>query len=284
MLCLVFGVACSSGGALRGESVPATTVAPATTTTTTTTTVPVPADVQALIASTTMTDRGRRAFLGAGPEIEDTATFARNCGADRPTESSDVAVVHTQGCYVNARIHLLATDRPEARTLLSIVAAHELLHAVYASLAPADRNRIDGELMASRAGNDRLEERLRPYGKGPTLTNEIHSILGSEFDGLSPGLEAHYAQFFADRAQVVAARRRTFGEREDDIHRRKVEVADLDTRISTLKDAQAGLRSGGDIRSYNANVAVINGLIARYNAAVAELNGRIAEYNELLGG
>lgn len=262
---------------------PATTVAP-TATTTTTTTVAVPADVQALIASTTMTDRGRRAFLGASPEIEDTATFARNCGADRAPESSDAAGVHTQGCYVNARIHLLATDRPEARTLLSIVAAHELLHAVYASLAPADRNRIDGELMASRAGNDRLEERLRPYGNGPTLTNEIHSILGSEFDGLSPGLEAHYAQFFADRGQVVAARQRTFGEREDDIHRRKAEVADLDTRISALKDAQAGLRSGGDIRSYNANVAVINGLVARYNAAVAELNGRIAEYNDLLGG
>lgn len=286
-LLLVVGVACSSGGALPDAPAAAPTSVVTTTTATTTattTTAPVPADIQGLIASTTMTERGRRTFLAASPEIEDTATFARNCGADPASDSPDQAGVHTQGCYVNGRIHLLGTDRAEARALLYVVAAHELLHAVYASLAPADRSRIDAELEASRAGNEALAERLRPYGGGPTLDNEIHSILGSEFDGLSPALEAHYAQFFADRSQVVAARRRTLGQREDDIRTRKAEVADLDARISSLKDTQQELRAGGDIKAYNANVAVINGLIARYNAEVADLNARIDDYNAVLGG
>lgn len=282
---LAVGVACSSGGTLSGAPGPPTVVATtSTSTSTTTTTVPAPADVQALIASTTMTDRGRRIFLAAGPAIEDLTTFARNCGADKTSDSPDEAGVHTQGCYVNGRIHLLGTEKAEAGALLEVVAAHELLHAVYATLVPADRTRIDAEVEAARVGNERLDERLRPYGSGPTLDNEIHSILGSEFEGLSPGLEAHYALFFADRTQVVAARRRTLGQREDDIRAGKAQVADLDARIVSLKGAQERLGAAGDIRAYNANVPVINGLIARYNADVADLNARIDDYNALLGG
>lgn len=263
------------------------TTAEATTTTTlapTTTTVPVPADVADLAATTTMTERARRVFLAASPAIEDPATFAGNCGVDQATAAPGETRTHTQGCYVRGRIHLLVPDKAEARGLLYVVAAHELLHAVYASLGAVDRIRIDAELEAARAGNERLEERLKPYGAGPTLTNEIHSILGSEFDGLSPTLEAHYAQFFADRSSVVAVRQRTLGSREDEIRRLKADIEDLDTRITTLKGTQEQLRDRGDFRGYNDNVAAINGLISRYNAQVDALNVRIEEYNGLLGG
>ena len=266
-----------------------TTVEPATTATTattapTTTTAPVPSDVADLAATTTMTERGRRIFLAASPAIEDPTTFGVNCGVDERSDNPGGARTHTQGCYVSGRIHLLAPDRAQARELLYVVAAHELLHAVYASLGPADRVRIDAELTAARAGNERLEERLRPYGGSPTLTNEIHSILGSEFDGLSPALEAHYAHYFANRSAVVAARQRTLGSREDEIRRLKADVDDLDARITTLRDNQEQLRASGDIRGYNANVPVINDLIGRYNARIEALNAQIDEYNGLLGG
>jgi len=244
----------------------------------------VAANVADLIAATTMTDRGRRLFLASAPAVEDQATFARNCGIDAPAGAAAEARVHTQGCYVSGRIHLLAGDRVEARELLSVVAAHELLHAAYASLGPAERTRIDAELDAARAGNDRLEERLRAYGTGPTIGNEIHSILGTEFAGLSPVLEAHYAQFFGDRARLVATRQRTLGSREEQIRSLKAGIDALDTRITSLKDALDGMRATGDIRRYNANVVVINGLVSQYEADVADLNARIDEYNLLLGG
>jgi hypothetical protein len=250
----------------------------------TTTTTPVPADVADLAATTTMTERARRVFLAAEPAIEDPTTFARNCGLHEAADVPGQPRTHTQGCYFAGRIHLLAPDRPEARELLYVVAAHELLHAVYADLRPAERARIDAELEAARVGNERLEERLRPYASSPTLTNEIHSILGSEFAGLSPALEAHYAQFFVDRAAVVAARQRTLGGREDEIRRLKAEVDDLDARITTLKADQETLRATGDFRSYNAYVGVVNGLIDRYNASIRTLNALIQEYNSLLGG
>lgn len=282
---LVVAVGCTPTRAPEELPVAApTTTASTATTSTTTTTVALPADVQDLIAATTLTERGRRTFLAADPQIEDTTTFARNCGVDAAPGSGDEPRVHTRGCYVNGRIHLRATERAEARDLLNVVAAHELLHAVYASLGPAERTRLDAELEAARAGNERLEERLRPYGAGPTLYNEVHSILGSEFDGLSPALEAHYAQYFVDRRSVVAARHRTLGAREEEIRRLEVEVEDLDARITALKEGQERLRAAGDIRTYNANVAVINGLVARYNTTAEALNALIAEYNALLGG
>ncbi len=150
------------------NSVPSTSAAP-----TTTTTPPVPADVADLAATTTMTERARRIFLAAIPAIENATTFAASCGVDTRADSPGEPRTHTQGCYVAGRIHLLAPDRAEARDLLYVVAAHELLHAVYASLGPADRARIDAELAAARAGNVRLEERLKPYGAGPTLVNDL---------------------------------------------------------------------------------------------------------------
>lgn len=283
-LTLAVAVACSPAGQ-DPLGAPTTVVTTATTapTTTTTTTAPVPADVAGIIAATTLTDRGRRIFLAASPRIEDATTFARACGIDDAADSPGEPRVHTRGCYVNGRIHLRAGDVAEARELLNVVAAHELLHAVYASLGQAERARIDAELATARAGNERLEERLRPYGGGPTLSNEVHSILGSEFGGLSPALEAHYAQFFADRSRVVASRQRTLGAREDEITRLKAEVDALEARIASLKEGQDALRAQGDFRTYNANVPMINGLIDWYNSQVDALNALVAEYNGLLG-
>jgi hypothetical protein len=273
-----------------GCAAPADRVAPApasstvtTEATTTTTTVPVAPDIADVMATTTMTDRARRTFLAADPTIEDVATFTRNCGLDTRADTPGEPRAHTQGCYASGQIHLLAPDRPEAHDLLYVVAAHELLHAVYAALAPAERAEVDAEVEAARAGNDRLEERLKPYGSTPTLDNEIHSILGSEFDGLSPALEAHYAMYFTNRSVLVAARQRTLGTREDEMRRLKAEIDDLGARIDALRSTQDALRASGDIRTYNANVGVVNGLINQYNADVDTLNARIDEYNSLLG-
>lgn len=257
---------------------PTTTLAP------TTTTAPLPADIADLAATTTMTEQARRLFLAAQPAIEDPATFAGHCGAVVPAGGAGEPRTHTAGCYAAGRIHLLAPDRAEARELLYVVAAHELLHAVYGTLGPAERARIDAELEAARPGNVRLEERLKPYAGLPTLTNEIHSILGSEFADLSPALEAHYARYFTDRSVVVAARQRTLGAREGEIARLRVEVDDLDDRIETLRATMVSQRIAGDITAYNASVEVFNGLVERYNASVSELNAQIAEYNGLLGG
>jgi hypothetical protein len=283
-LVLLVGLGCS--GSTGGTSTPAEPAPPAPTVrASTTSTSTVPTQVSDLITATTMTERARRLFLAANPQVQDAATFARSCSLEGPTSAaSPHPNSQTHGCYVNGRIYLLAFERAEVHDLMYVVAAHELLHAVYAQLPPGERSSLDAQLEAARAGNTRLEERLKAYDPGPTILNEVHSILGSELEGLTPALEAHYATFFADRRTVLAARQRTLGSREDDLARRKAAVADLDARIEDLKDRQAALLSAGSIRSYNANVPVINGLIDDYNTQVAELNQHIEEYNTLLAG
>lgn len=285
-LLLSLGLACTGAGGRAAPASPASSRAPASTAplpSTTTTTLPT--QVADLITASTMTDRARRIFLAASPQVQDAATFARSCALDGQT-SAAAPQPHTQthGCYVNGRIYLLAFERPEIHDLMYVVAAHELLHAVYAQLGPGERAALDAQLQAAREGNTRLEERLKAYDPGPTVVNEIHSILGSEFDGLSPALEAHYAMFFTDRRAVLAARQRTLGAREDDMAERKAAVTELDARIEGLKDRQAALLAAGNIRTYNANVPALNALIDDYNAHIAELNQRIDEYNTLLAG
>jgi hypothetical protein len=271
-------VACSTGtGDFTDPVGPPPSPLEASTTLATAPQAPVTADVADLVATTTMTDRGRRTFLATSPTIEDPPTFATNCGFDKPAEAPGAARVHTAGCYVAGRIHLLAPDRAEAHDLLYVVAAHELLHAVYANLAPAERARIDSELEAARAGNVRLEERLKAYDAGPTLVNEIHSILGSEFDGLSPTLEAHYAQFFTNREAVLAARQRTLGVLEDRMEVLRAEMDDVRVRMDAMEAAPSGIRTFNQVRLYN-------DLVERYNAAVDALNALVDEYNARLGG
>jgi hypothetical protein len=270
---MTLGVGCSTGvGDFTEPATPPPTSAAVTTTVATT--VPVPPDIEDLVAGTTMTPRGRRIFLAASPTIEDAATFAASCGVLKPADVPGTVRVHTSGCYFAGRIHLLAPDRAEARELLYVTAAHELLHAVYAEMGPAERARIDPELEAARAGNVRLEERLKAYETGPTLVNEIHSLLGAEFDGLSPALEAHYAQFFTSRAAILAARQRTLGVLEDRMDQLRAEIDDLDARLEAMRGS---LRTNTQIRTYN-------DVVDRYNATVAALNAAVDEYNARLGG
>jgi len=279
-LAMTLATSCSGPGPLNRVEMPHSTIpvvnpAPATN-------LPPPPDIADLVATTTMTEAAQRIFRSTDPVIEDKASFDASCEVGQ-TGSID-ARTHSRGCFAAGRIHLRAPDRAETRELVYVIAAHELLHAVYASLGPQERRRIDAELAAARVGNDRLEERLAPYGATHTLTNEMHSILGSEFEALSPALEAHYAQYFSNRGVIVAARQRTLGDRENEIRKLRGLLAELDARIKALGDVQEQRRKAVDLRRYNDDVEEFNELILRYNTAVEALNARISEYNDLLSG
>ncbi|MDQ4097423.1 MAG: hypothetical protein M3144_06105, partial [Actinomycetota bacterium] len=145
-----------------------------------------------------------------------------------------------------------------------------------------DRVRIDAELDAARVGNAILEERLEVYtAVAEDTRNEVHAVLGTEFADLSPALEAHFAQYF-DRRLVLAAFQRTLGEREAAIRTLEARVRDTEAQIEPLEARMNALQAAGDIRAYNANVPVINALVAEHNAALRELRQRVEEYNTLL--
>ena len=89
------------------------------------------------------------------------------------------------------------------------------------------------ELNAARAANPALEERLEVYKEaGEDTPDEVHSLLGTEFAGLSPALEAHYAKYF-DRNLVLDAFRRSLGDREDEIRALQARVDELEASSPT---------------------------------------------------
>lgn len=244
------------------------------------TTVPVDPAIEALMVGAGMTEQARRLFLQTSPTIEDNATLAQTCrGVDAAGQPGNS---HTYGCLADGRIHIRSFSVPEMRELSYVVAAHELLHVVYRRMTAAERARIDAELDAARAGNGILEARLEVYTTvAEDSLNEVHSIVGTEFAELSSVLEEHYGAYF-DRGRILGAFQRTLGEREEVIRALEATVSDTEAQIESLEARMDAYRAAGDLRSYNANVPVVNALVAEHNAALRELRQRVDEYNQLL--
>lgn len=222
-----------------------------------------PAEIEQLAAQSTMTERGRNLFYRTNPQINyNRQTLAQNCRIDDETTIE-------LGCYLtNDQIYLLDIDQPELKPQMAVTSAHEMLHAAYERLSSSERRRINTMLKqaANQLNDPKLEERLKDYGQlePGEEDNELHSILGTEFGQLTPELEAHYAQFLSNRAQVVAF--------SDEFDRTfdglRAEIGQLDAQIQATKSRMDTLKQRNQIDAYNSLVPAVNDDINEYNSKV----------------
>ena len=247
-----------------------------------------------------MTTDGLAIFADAQPRVDERIRFALDCPVD---EAASSVVL---GCYTAARIFLLRVDRADLAGVMTVTAAHEMLHAVYADLDSKEGKRIDGLIDGYLAAPDpRVTEALAEYGKiaGTDLDDEAHSLIGTLVHDLPRPLERYYARYFEGREAVVDAfdaYSHVFDELRAAYERLVVEVDALSAELSGL-DSQAGaaareadrlfrdiesLRSQGRseesnalVGSQNAAAARANSLAARYNSLVATYNPKIEELN-----
>jgi hypothetical protein len=132
--------------------------------------------------------------------------------------------------------------------------------------------------------------------------NELHSILGTEFADLGPELEAHYAQYLADRVAVVGLHDRTSAVFDDQQDRAAALVAQMDalatsidTDYATYSAGYAALNEavddfnaradGGDFASQDDFDAERNALLARraeLDADYGAIEDRLDEYDQLV--
>lgn len=221
------------------------------------------AQIETLATQATMTEDGKKIFYRADPKInEDRQTLAQNCRID------DQETIEL-GCYLsNNRIYLLDINQPELEQQMTVTAAHEMLHAAYDRLSVKERNELNARLRetASTLNNPKLQERLKDYGQLETgeEDNELHSILGTEFGGLPADLEAHYAKYISNRAQVVALSDE-FNKTFDGL---RAEITVLDGKIQATKARMDVLRQRNQIDAYNSLVPVVNADITEYNSKV----------------
>ena len=195
---------------------------------------------------------------------------------------SDPESTHTFGCFTRDGIFVRTFAAPQLHDLVYVVAAHELLHAAYQQTRGPAKVTLENDLMAARAGNSVLEDRLKIYAEnGTDSLSEVHSVLGTEFADLSPSLEAHYNLYF-DRAKILAAYTRTLGDRDAET-RSLVETVDTtEQQLEQQRSELDALKASGDLRTYNARVPGFNALVDQHNAAVRRLNQLRDELKALL--
>ena len=143
---LLLGAACSPTGdedapqvAVQSTTQPPTTIAE---------------PIAKLMDRTAMTSQARKLFLDARPRIEPKAEFAGSCRNASGAHTLGCFLVYRScptgaapsGCSKETRIHLLRIDRPDASDLIYVSAAHEVLHAAYEEMPPAERRQIDAQL------------------------------------------------------------------------------------------------------------------------------------------
>jgi hypothetical protein len=260
-------------------------------------------EARAFADTTQMADRANVLYLAARPQIDERASFAKDCPTPEPRDSFVV------GCYQPARrrIFILRIDRPELARAMRVTAAYEMLRAAYADLDAPARKHVDA--MVDDAFRASRDERLRSFAErlGVLPARErletLHSLLGTQVAQLPAELERYYGTLFEDRQAVVSAfwsYKTAFDALDSQLDRLAQEIdglkaqvtvmhsqydvagTDADRLTAQLKDAKS--REAGESLVAQQNVAVdrANDLARRLLATVAEVNAKIDSFNALV--
>lgn len=205
----------------------------------------------------TLTGEGRFLFFASRPVVETGAAFNDVCAAQR----EDVGIL---GCYLHSdqSIHLFDVTDARLDGLEEVVAAHELLHAAWDRMSPAEQATLEPLLeaeAATRADDPVFAKTLAYYATAEPgeRDNELHSIIGTEFATISPQLEAHYATYFSNRAAIVAMH-----EKSDAVFTaQQQQITALQSQLDAIA---AGINA--DYASYNAGYDQLGRDIADFNA------------------
>lgn len=240
------------------------------------------AHIVQLADATTMIGRGRDMFYVSDPAVEDKAAFNTSCSS---TASEHGSVL---GCYVLQRIYIYNVNDPRLPGVKEVTAAHEMLHAAYDRLDAPTRTRVEALLkveMDKRQGDTELQELIQLYQKTEPgeIVNEMHSILGTEYDSLAPDLEQYYAEYFSNRAAIVALAHVY----KDVFKASKARIANYQAQLDQLKlqiDANTQVldQKNAVLQQDSARLnALRNSDPARYNQEVPSYNAKVNSYNAL---
>ena len=201
-----------------------------------------------------MNENGKFFYYASRPELNDRNSFNQNC----TTRETQAIVL---GCYVDNRIYLFDVTDDRISGIRTVVAAHEMLHAVYQRLGNTERDQLNKMLedQLSKTTDKNILDIVKVYDRiepGERL-NELHSLFATETRNLSPELENYYEKYFSDRGKVV------------EIYQKYSQVfSDLETKAATLQD---------ELKAKKTN---IDSLTADYESQQKTLVSDIDSFNE----
>lgn len=214
------------------------------------------ASLQQYVTESDMSDEGTFLFYASQPTIQSNPTFNSTCS----NVEEDFGVL---GCYFPSEKSIYLFDVTDDRLagIEEVVAAHEMLHAAWDRTSTDERARLTPllETEAERMKDDpEFATTLEFYAKTEPgeRSNELHSIIGTEFSSLSPELEEHYTEYFTDRSVVVALHEKS----------NAVFTAQQDASKKLIEELDA-LRASIDVDydSYNSGYDSLNRDIDNFN-------------------
>ncbi|GHD82468.1 hypothetical protein CLV85_2528 [Salinibacterium amurskyense] len=234
--------------------------------------------VRAYVTSAAMSEEGEFLFYASQPVVQENPEFNSTCS----NVEENFGVL---GCYFpsSKAIYLFDVTDERLAGIEEVVAAHEMLHAAWDRLSDDERARLTPllEAEADRMKDDpEFATTLEFYAKTEPgeRSNELHSIIGTEFADLSPELEEHYATYFTDRATVVALHEKSNAVFTEQLDASKKLVEQLDALRGTIDDDYATYNSGYD--SLNADIDSFNARADRGDFATLDQFNR--ERNQLI--
>jgi len=258
-----------------------------------------PKDIAALVSDDTMTSYAERMFYVNHPVLESKDAFNENC-SDHDEETSVL------GCYHGDRqgIYIFAVTDKRLDGVRQVTAAHEMLHQAYDRLSEDDREHVSKllrEYYESGKLTEQIQTKVDSYKnqKDSDLTNEMHSIFGSEVRQLPQELEDYYKRYFDDRSKVIGfseAYRGEFTRRKDLVAQYDKQLSslksqinankqDLATKSAFLKSKEKEIKQDVSSRNqpeYQSDVAAYNAMVDAYNAQLIETRRLIEEHNAIV--
>jgi hypothetical protein len=236
--------------------------------------------VAAIEVRLALTPKARAVFYRAQPRLDAKAEFNQDC----QTQPHELEL----GCYFRSHIYVLKIDNQSLVSEMDVVAAHELLHAVWSGLGSGERQRLGGELerVYRQVADGELKQRMAGYATSEPgeEANELHSILGTEYTNLSPMLEDHYAKYFTQRSQIVAAHtayQGVFNSRRVELESELAKIRALKGQLGVLNRQLETYKGNGQIERYNALVPQQNALVDDINRRIETYRQGVDEYNAL---
>ena len=210
-----------------------------------------------------LTQEGEVYFYASRPQIVPAIEFDNFCSRSEPG-------IGVLGCYRlgEQRIFLFDVTDSRLEAMEPVIAAHEMLHAVWDRFSTSQQDEIAvwlEESFAALPDDHPMRERIQSYEDVDPNSRipELYALLGTEVDTLTPELEEHYGRYFIDRQAVVTladevyAIFASFGDELDGL------VAELETRLADIDQRKAQYELEADI--LGADIAIYNDRVSRYN-------------------
>ena len=256
------------------------------------------AAIQTLAKDDTMTPKAQHLLYVANATVDSRKVFNAHCA----NKGDDTIVL---GCYTggtNGTIYIYNVTDPQLNGIQQVTAAHEMLHVVYARLG-SNKTAVDNLISAQmkQITDPRIIQLEKIYNttEPGELMDEMFSVLGTQIGSLSPGLNAVYNEYFANRQVLVGYTNdyvNLFEQNNTEIQTLDGQLATLNTtiqsdnsqltsqeqQINNTYQTMVGLKNSGQVSAYNNDVPSYNQQVTTFNTLLTTDQQLVTEYNQLV--